>query len=84
VLKLLLVGADVTMTASALLRHGPGHVGTMLGGLPAWLEQKRYRSISEIKGRLSMRNCPDPTAFERANYLKIIAGPSTLWDPEGG
>jgi dihydroorotate dehydrogenase (fumarate) len=77
-LKLLLVGADVTMTASALLRHGPGYVRNLLDGLPIWLEQKGHRSVTEIKGRLSMRNCPDPSAFERANYLKMIASSSTL------
>ena len=73
VLKLLLVGADVTMTASALLRHGPGYVRTLVDGLALWLRQKGHRSVADIKGRLSMRNCPDPSAFERANYLKMIA-----------
>ncbi len=63
VLKLLLVGADVTMTASAVLRRGPAYLRTLLDGLSAWLEQKGYRSIAEMKGSLSMRNCVDPTAF---------------------
>ena len=84
VLKLLLVGADVTMTASALLRHGPAYVRTLIDGLPTWLEQKGYRSVPEMKGSLSMRNCPDPAAFERANYLKIVTGSSIMRDPPGG
>jgi dihydroorotate dehydrogenase (fumarate) len=80
VLKLLLVGADVTMTASALLRHGPRYLKTLLEGLPAWMAEKGYASIEQIKGRLSLRNCADPAAFERANYLKMIAASSTMRD----
>jgi dihydroorotate dehydrogenase (fumarate) len=78
VLKLILVGADVTMTASALLRHGPGYVRTLLDGVTNWLEKKGHRSIAEINGKLSLRNCPDPAAFERANYLKVIAASSAM------
>ncbi len=73
VIKLLLVGADVTMTTSALLRHGPSYVRTLLEGLPPWLEKKGYGSINQMKGSLSLRNCRDPAAFERANYVKMIA-----------
>ena len=73
VLKLLLVGADVTMTTSALLRHGPAYLRTLLDGLPAWLEERGYGSIKQMKGTLSLRNCPDPAAFERANYVNMIA-----------
>ena len=81
VLKLILVGADVTMTASALLRHGPGYFRTLLDGLHVWLEQRGHHSLGEIKGSLSRRNCRDPAAFERADYLKVIAcAPYTLDD----
>jgi dihydroorotate dehydrogenase (fumarate) len=73
VLKLLLVGADVTMTTSALLRHGPAYLRTLLDGLPTWLEERGYGSIEQMKGSLSLQNCPDPAAFERANYVNIIA-----------
>jgi dihydroorotate dehydrogenase (fumarate) len=81
VLKLVLVGADVTMTASALLRHGPRYVRILLDGLPGWMEQKGYRSVGEMKGILSMRECPDPTAFERANYLKMVTSSSVMREP---
>ncbi|MFI5459000.1 MAG: dihydroorotate dehydrogenase-like protein [Isosphaerales bacterium] len=81
VLKLILVGADVTMTTSALLRHGPAYLRTLLDGLPAWLEERGYGSIKQVKGTLSLRNCPDPAAFERANYVNMIAiTPYTLDD----
>jgi dihydroorotate dehydrogenase (fumarate) len=73
VLKLLLVGADVAMTASALLQHGPTYSHTMLEGLGTWLAEKGYDSIGQIKGRLSRQNCADPSAFERANYINMIA-----------
>jgi dihydroorotate dehydrogenase (fumarate) len=77
VLKLLLVGADVTMTTSALLRHGPDYLRTLLDGLRAQLAAKGYGSVAEIKGVLSHRNCPDPTTFERANYVRILATSAT-------
>jgi dihydroorotate dehydrogenase (fumarate) len=73
VFKLLLVGADVTMTTSALLRHGPAYIRTLLDGLRDRLEEKGYGSIEQMRGLLSQRNCPDPSAFERANYVKTIA-----------
>jgi dihydroorotate dehydrogenase (fumarate) len=78
VVKLLLVGADVTMLASALYQHGPGHLRTLLDGLSAWLEARGHHSLAEIRGTLSQVSVPDPAAFERANYLKTIvrfAGP---------
>jgi len=73
VLKLLLVGADVTMTTSALLRHGPAYLRTLLDGLPTWLEERGYDSIKQMRGSLSLQNCPDRAAFERANYVNVIA-----------
>ena len=66
------------MVASALYRHGPEHIRTLLDGVRAWLEAKEYRSVAQMKGSLSQVNAPDPAAFERANYIKTIvrfAGP---------
>lgn len=83
VFKLLLVGADVTMTTSALLRHGPGYVRTLLDGLQAQLEEKGYGSIAQIQGILSQRNCPDPSSFDRANYVKLIAASSPFRNEMG-
>jgi len=81
VLKLILVGADVVMTTSALLRHGPAYLRTLLDGLPAWLEERGYGSITQVKGTLNLRDCPDPAAFERANYVNMIASaPYTVDD----
>jgi dihydroorotate dehydrogenase (fumarate) len=72
VIKLILAGADVAMTASALLRHGPSHFRTLLDGLRSWMEDKTYDSLASIKGSLSAANCADPSAFERANYIRAV------------
>ena len=71
-IKLLLTGADVAMVASALYRHGPEHIRTLLDGVREWLELKEYRSVAQMKGSLSQVNAPDPAAFERANYIKTL------------
>lgn len=72
VIKLLLAGADVAMTTSALLKFGPDRISELLVGLRTWLEEKEYISVSQMKGSVSQRNIPDPAAFERANYVKTI------------
>jgi dihydroorotate dehydrogenase (fumarate) len=72
VLKLLLAGADCTMIASSLLRKGPSHVATLVGGIEQWLTEREYVSVEQMKGSLSQQACPDPEAFERANYMKAL------------
>jgi dihydroorotate dehydrogenase (fumarate) len=72
VLKLILAGADCVMIASSLLRKGPDHVGALVRGVQAWLTEREYRSIEQMKGSLSQLSCPDPDAFERANYMKAL------------
>lgn len=72
VLKLLLSGADCVMLASALLQRGPGHVTALLQGIERWMAERDYTSVRQMKGSLSQRACPDPAAFERANYMKAL------------
>ena len=72
VLKVLLAGADVAMLASSLIRHGPAHLTTLVDRIRHWLEQKGYRSIDQIKGLVSQPRRTDQSAFERANYTKMI------------
>jgi dihydroorotate dehydrogenase (fumarate) len=74
VVKYLLVGADVVMTTSALLRHGVGHMGVLLEGLKAWMAAREFSSLAEVRGLLSQQKVRDPQAFERANYIKILQG----------
>ncbi len=71
--KMVLVGADVVMMASALLRHGPGHVATVLADLSRWFDERSYESVSQARGSVSQASVPDPSAFERANYVKTIS-----------
>lgn len=72
VAKALLVGADVAMTTSALLRNGPEHLTFMHQGLRAWIESNGYESVEQLRGSVSYRATDDPAAFERSNYVKTL------------
>jgi len=72
VLKLLLAGADCVMVASSLLRQGPKHIAILVSGVEQWLTAHEYASVEQMKGSLSQLSCPDPEAFERANYMKAL------------
>jgi dihydroorotate dehydrogenase (fumarate) len=76
-LKLLLAGADAVMVASSLLKHGPQHVATLVEGVEAWMRDRDYESVSQMKGSLSQQACPDPDAFERSNYMKTLKSYTT-------
>ena len=71
-IKALMVGADVVMMTSALLRHGPEHVGTVAAELVAWLTEREYSSIDQLRGSASAARVEDPAAFERANYMATL------------
>ncbi len=70
--KLLLVGADVAMTTSAVLQHGAGHVAVITEELRTWMEGHGYDRVDEMRGAVSRNASPDPNAFERANYVGNI------------
>jgi dihydroorotate dehydrogenase (fumarate) len=72
VVKALLVGADVAMMTSALLRHGPDYVTTVLSGLRSWLDEHEYESVKQLRGSVSYETSDNPAAFERANYLATL------------
>jgi len=72
VIKYLMAGADVAMTTSALLRHGPSHIETLVNDMTAWMERRDYESIRQMKGSMSQSKVEDPTSFERANYIKLL------------
>jgi dihydroorotate dehydrogenase (fumarate) len=74
VVKYLLAGADVVMTTSALLRHGPRHMATLLAGLEAWLSAREFATVAEARGLMSQARLKHPQALERANYMKILQG----------
>jgi dihydroorotate dehydrogenase (fumarate) len=70
--KALLAGADVGQVASTVYQEGFDHIGEILNGLKNWMEQKEYASVEQLKGSMSQKNCPDPAAFERGNYMKAL------------
>ena len=76
VIKMLMAGADVTMLCSILLRCGVGHIHVIEREMVQWMETHGYDSVEELKGSMSQKNCPDPAAFERAQYIRGI---STSW-----
>jgi dihydroorotate dehydrogenase (fumarate) len=77
VVKYLLVGADVVMTTTALLRHGLAHMATLVEGLRDWLAARDIDSVGRIRGRMSRGALNDPTAFDRANYIQILQSYAT-------
>jgi len=81
VVKALMVGADVAMTTSALLRHGPAHVTTLEEQLRDWMVEHDYDSVSQLKGSASHATSDDPSAFERAHYLKTLHSWTVLSAP---
>ena len=72
VVRYLLAGADVVMTASALLRHGPGHAAVLLDGLSAWMARKGFATVPEFRGLLSVPADTDQAAYERAGYVTMM------------
>ncbi len=74
VIKYILAGADVVMTASALYKNGISYLKTMNKELQDWMYMMGFDNIDAFKGHMSQRHIPDPTAFERANYIKILGG----------
>ena len=72
VIKYLLAGADVTMTASALYKHGIGYIKTMIRDLDIWMYRMGFLDVEEFRGLLSQQHMIDPTAYERANYIRMI------------
>jgi len=72
VLKMIMVGADITQVTACLLQLGTDHLGTILKNLTFWMEEKEYESLEQLKGSLSQKSVADPAAFERANYMKSL------------
>ncbi len=71
-IKGLMAGAQVIQLVSVLLRHGPRVVASLLAGLTQWLDEHGYESVGQLRGAMNLKRCPDPAAFERANYIRIL------------
>jgi dihydroorotate dehydrogenase (fumarate) len=72
VLKMLMVGADVTMLCSALFRNGIHYLAEVKRDLVRWMEDHEYESVHQMRGSMSQLRCSDPSAFERAQYMRAI------------
>jgi dihydroorotate dehydrogenase (fumarate) len=72
VLKMLMAGANVTMMCSALLKHGPNRIKQILTELDQWMIDHEYVSVNQMQGSMSQKSVADPSAFERANYMKSL------------
>jgi dihydroorotate dehydrogenase (fumarate) len=72
-LKMLMAGADVTMLCSVLLRRGIDHIRVIEREMGEWMEEHEYESVEQLKGIMSQKNCPDPTVFERAQYMRALS-----------
>jgi dihydroorotate dehydrogenase (fumarate) len=72
VVKAVMVGADVAMVTSAVLRHGPDHLRTVEAELLAWLTEREYESVTQLRGSATQATSGDPAVFERANYIRTL------------
>lgn len=72
VIKAVMVGADVANVCSVLLKGGIGKIGELLTGVATWMDEHEYESVEQMKGSMSHKSVPEPAAFERANYMKVL------------
>jgi dihydroorotate dehydrogenase (fumarate) len=80
VVKSVMAGADAVQLVSALLRNGPGWLMGVRAELEHWMTEHEWTSLKEMRGNMSLLRCPDPAAYERANYMMILQG----WRKETG
>jgi dihydroorotate dehydrogenase (fumarate) len=76
-IKAVMAGAHAVQMVSALLRHGPQHLRAVRRDMETWMEAHEYASLREMQGSMNLARCPDPAAFERANYIHVLQG----WKP---
>lgn len=72
--KSIMAGAHAVQLVAVLLRHGPGYLRTLRERLAHWLEEHEYESLAQMQGSMNLRGCPDPRAYERANYMLVLQG----------
>ncbi len=79
VIKAMMAGADVVMLASELLLQGPVRIKEILTGMDEWMVNNEYDSVNMMKGSMSQKAVAEPSAFERANYMKVLQSYKLLW-----
>jgi dihydroorotate dehydrogenase (fumarate) len=73
VIKSMMAGGRVAMMTSALLSKGIEHVEAVLAEIVRWMEEHEYVSIAQMQGSMSMSSVGNPSAFERANYMRVLS-----------
>jgi len=73
-LKATMAGASALQVVSATYKNGPDHLKTLRTGLAAWLSDHEYESLAQARGSMSLLKSPNPAAFERANYMRVLTG----------
>ena len=71
-IKAVMAGADAVQTVSAILRHGPARLRVLRDEMADWMQEHGYESLRQMKGSMNLTRCPDPAAFERANYMRVL------------
>ena len=77
IVKAIMAGAHVVQLVSVLLKRGPEYLGVLLNEFRQWMNENQYDSVGRMRGSLSLGHCPDPAAFERGNYMRVLAN----WRP---
>jgi len=72
--KAVMSGAHAVQVVSCLLRQGPEYLTILLAGFTTWLEEHGYDSVAQMRGSMNFARCPDPAAYERANYMQMLHG----------
>jgi len=72
VIKTIMAGASCVQLCSALIVHGVRRATEILKGVEGWMTEREYESVAQMRGSMSQQNCPEPAAFERANYMKVL------------
>jgi len=71
-IKAIMAGADAVQIVSALLLRGPKALTEIRSEVERWMEEREYESLAQMKGSMSLLSCPDPAAYERANYARVL------------
>lgn len=71
-IKAIMTGADAVQLVSTLLQHGPQHLAILRREIDHWMVEHEYESVAQMRGSMSLQRCPDPAAYERGNYVKLL------------
>lgn len=70
--KAMMTGAHSVQVVSALLKRGPGYLRTIIDEVRAWMEEHEYESVAQLTGSMNLERCPEPSAYERGNYMSLL------------